>query len=651
MYCDMKRFLFFILLSFATVPSVGAKSKIKTLIQPAFLTSDMVERISRIDYDGKATTLHINYTCPPYNDSWKAISQYFIVTGDNDTLLSTAEGGKVLSRSNASLPVRPLKTDSTYPLAYDSLILSFPPLSPGTKTLSLFKTTPYGKRHILGIRTDGKRYTSIVKEKHCPYASADTLPNFQPHYGKAKVHGRIYGFYYPDDLGFWISGNSNSFTDDVWNMTVNDSPMGENWKVLDLGNNIGSYSIEMDISYPQPVSFNIADEPINLLMFPGEDVELNIDLCARSRFLSEKKKGHSRSAIPPYIHYNGQMASVFAVNGIMQEWSLAEATFKAEDQKEHINDNFATYTQRKWNDHLQRLHEMEQIKELTPAQKEYLRLVSEKLYIESHTAHKFLLTKKLPYELLNNDELEKFATQAVLTDSRSEKLQYPNSLRSCYVSFNTDLLPYFKANRLLKTPYGQWLQEVEQGKQAVKRIQLLNPIVGTAAWDTIPSQFHSELKKINEAALQTIKESCDTATHRCQTPEGSQKEYLSKILAEHKGRIILIDFWATWCGPCLQGMKAMESIKPALSALGTDFVYITDETSDIAAWNSLIKTHRGYHYKISTKDIREMNIPHYSGAIPLYLLFDKQGNLVFHQEGFSEGLLEELRTQVNALQD
>ena len=40
------------------------------------------------------------------------------------------------------------------------------------------------------------------------------------------------------------------------------------------------------------------------------------------------------------------------------------------------------------------------------------------------------------------------------------------------------------------------------------------------------------------------------------------------ILAQYKGQVVMINFWATWCGPCRQEMPLLESIYKKYTSMG-----------------------------------------------------------------------------------
>lgn len=50
---------------------------------------------------------------------------------------------------------------------------------------------------------------------------------------------------------------------------------------------------------------------------------------------------------------------------------------------------------------------------------------------------------------------------------------------------------------------------------------------------------------------------------------------LGDILAEHKGRVVLVNFWATWCRPCLDEIPALMALDRDLEERGFDVVAVS----------------------------------------------------------------------------
>ena len=120
---------------------------------------------------------------------------------------------------------------------------------------------------------------------------------------------------------------------------------------------------------------------------------------------------------------------------------------------------------------------------------------------------------------------------------------------------------------------------------------------------------------------------------------------LQTILNKYKGKAVLIDIWATWCGPCKAGHQAMKSWKKELKGKDIQFVYITSPSSPLKTWQEMIKDIDGDHYYL-TKEQYNYILNHYdSDGIPTYAIYDAQGNQTFKAIGFSG--LDVFKNEVN----
>lgn len=102
-----------------------------------------------------------------------------------------------------------------------------------------------------------------------------------------------------------------------------------------------------------------------------------------------------------------------------------------------------------------------------------------------------------------------------------------------------------------------------------------------------------------------------------------------EIKKNYAGKVVLLDFWATWCPPCRAAMKDMHDIKPALIEKGAQFVYITGETSPETDWKQMLPNISGDHYRLTNQQWQELGTLLQMRGIPAYLILNKDGSEAF----------------------
>ena len=119
---------------------------------------------------------------------------------------------------------------------------------------------------------------------------------------------------------------------------------------------------------------------------------------------------------------------------------------------------------------------------------------------------------------------------------------------------------------------------------------------------------------------------------------------LQTILDRYKGKAVLIDMWATWCGPCRAGHKAMAPMKEQMKGQNVQFVYITSPSSPMSTWQEMIKDIDGDHYYLTKEQYSYILAKYESSGIPTYAVYNTQGEQTYKVIGFPGN--EEIRKRL-----
>lgn len=105
-------------------------------------------------------------------------------------------------------------------------------------------------------------------------------------------------------------------------------------------------------------------------------------------------------------------------------------------------------------------------------------------------------------------------------------------------------------------------------------------------------------------------------------------------LAELHGKVIFINFWATWCPPCLAEMPSIHKLHQQFAA-DEDVVFLLVDADDNFEKSQAYMDRKKYKMPVFT--IAD-NLPQsiFKGVLPTTVVFDKMGRLSYHGEGAAD---------------
>jgi thiol-disulfide isomerase/thioredoxin len=127
-----------------------------------------------------------------------------------------------------------------------------------------------------------------------------------------------------------------------------------------------------------------------------------------------------------------------------------------------------------------------------------------------------------------------------------------------------------------------------------------------------------ELRRIRETKL---------AVKSGIVPKTDAEKLFEEIIKPYKGKVVVVDFWNTWCLPCLSAIKKIEPLKNGeLKSDKIVWLYLADVSSPETDYNKQIQNIKGEHYRLSAEQSKTIKRQFGITAIPSYVLVDSEGN-------------------------
>lgn len=114
--------------------------------------------------------------------------------------------------------------------------------------------------------------------------------------------------------------------------------------------------------------------------------------------------------------------------------------------------------------------------------------------------------------------------------------------------------------------------------------------------------------------------------YRADSLEGD--ELLALLKSTYNNKALFIDFWATWCGPCIGEFPHSRKLHDQVKDLPIEFVYLcTSESADFDKWKLLIAEHQlvGTHVFVNKNNLNRLMEKFSVSGFPSYVFIDPHG--------------------------
>ena len=219
----------------------------------------------------------------------------------------------------------------------------------------------------------------------------------------------------------------------------------------------------------------------------------------------------------------------------------------------------------------------------------------------------------------------------------------------------------FVDSRILNYDFGQhylntYLQfvrvlEMNQGNRAISNISLLEKYVSSDTLKgivlvnqlrramTYDDSFEQSIQQIQKYLLtDKLKADFDQIVHNVKTISkgrpatnfgGEDIHGFHKSLLDFKGKVVVVDLWATWCVPCRQEIPHLQKLEKEFH--GQDVIFLSVATSDTKdKWQKMVQDDQmtGVQLFADKASEKVFNEVYKVSGIPRFMVFDKVGNIV-----------------------
>ena len=118
-------------------------------------------------------------------------------------------------------------------------------------------------------------------------------------------------------------------------------------------------------------------------------------------------------------------------------------------------------------------------------------------------------------------------------------------------------------------------------------------------------------------------------------------------LSEYRGDVVMLNFWATWCGPCRQEMPLLDELYKRYERVGFNLLGVNIDDDSRRAMRMIEEL--GVNFPVLFDARKEVSKLYEVEAMPVTVLIDREGNVRYVHHGYKPGYEDKYLDQIRSL--
>ncbi|MEA4917301.1 TlpA disulfide reductase family protein [Proteiniphilum sp.] len=245
------------------------------------------------------------------------------------------------------------------------------------------------------------------------------------------------------------------------------------------------------------------------------------------------------------------------------------------------------------------------------------------------------------FEINKNQVEEEMAFEQAMVDRDNEREDLGRANRQKRLNARQELYGNF-----IRTNLDNPLSAFLLSQQPLDSLDIYYHKLGENARNSI---FHSLLDGVMEQSLTytNAKKAVDEVVVGSKAPDFMLNDINGQPfnLSSLQGKYIIIDFWGSWCGPCIAGFAQMKSLyekhKSKLEIVG---VACNEEA--VAGWKEAVKQHELPWINVYDDKSSAINVSYGVMAFPTKIVIDPEGTIIIREQGEGKNFYTQIESVI-----